>query len=63
MRENRPNSNRTKGTIIFTNESAALKGYRSSGAFAMACHAKSGLAQSMGKGIDAAGYRHCQCTD
>ena len=49
MRENRPNSNGTKGTIIFTNASAALKGYPSSGAFAMACHAKSGLAQSMAR--------------
>ena len=49
MRENRPNANGTKGTIIFTNASAALKGYPSSGAFAMACHAKSGLAQSMAR--------------
>src|SRR5437762_4888985 len=36
MRENRPNANGTKGTIISTNASAALKGYPSSGAFAMA---------------------------
>jgi NAD(P)-dependent dehydrogenase (short-subunit alcohol dehydrogenase family) len=49
MRENKPNANGTKGTIIFTNASAALKGYPSSGAFAMACHAKSGLAQSMAR--------------
>ena len=34
---------------VFTNASAALKGYPSSGAFAMACHAKSGLAQSMAR--------------
>jgi hypothetical protein len=27
MRENKPNANGTKGTIIFTNASAALKGY------------------------------------
>src|SRR5262249_195641 len=39
MRENKPNANGTKGTIIFTNASAALKGYPSSGAFAMAWHA------------------------
>jgi NAD(P)-dependent dehydrogenase (short-subunit alcohol dehydrogenase family) len=39
----------TKGTIIFTNASAALKGFPLSGAFAMACHAKSGLAQSMAR--------------
>src|SRR6201981_2443704 len=49
MRENRPNANGAKGTIIFTNASAALKGYPTSGAFAMACHAKSGLAQSMAR--------------
>ena len=49
MHENKPNANGTKGTIIFTNASAALKGYPSSGAFAMACHAKSGLAQSMAR--------------
>src|SRR5262252_3509291 len=49
MRENRPNANGAKGTIIFTNASAALKGYPSSGAFAMACHAKSGLAQSVAR--------------
>jgi NAD(P)-dependent dehydrogenase (short-subunit alcohol dehydrogenase family) len=49
MRENEPNASGVKGTIIFTNASAALKGYPSSGAFAMACHAKSGLAQSMAR--------------
>jgi NAD(P)-dependent dehydrogenase (short-subunit alcohol dehydrogenase family) len=49
MSENQPNANGTKGTIIFTNASAALKGFPLSGAFAMACHAKSGLAQSMAR--------------
>ena len=49
MLENVPNPNGTKGTIIFTNASAALKGFPLSGAFAMACHAKSGLAQSMAR--------------
>jgi NAD(P)-dependent dehydrogenase (short-subunit alcohol dehydrogenase family) len=49
MRENKPNANCVKGTIIFTNASAALKGYPLSGAFAMACHAKAGLAQSMAR--------------
>ena len=49
MRENKPDANGTKGTIIFTNASAALKGFPSSGAFAMACQAKSGLAQSMAR--------------
>ena len=49
MRENRPGANGARGTIIFTNASAALKGFPASGAFAMACHAKSGLAQSMAR--------------
>jgi NAD(P)-dependent dehydrogenase (short-subunit alcohol dehydrogenase family) len=49
MLENEPNTNGTKGTIIFTNASAALKGFPLSGAFAMACQAKSGLAQSMAR--------------
>lgn len=38
-----------KGTIIYTNASGAFKGYPKSGAFAMACHGKSGLAQSMAR--------------
>ena len=49
MRENKPGANGARGTIIFTNASAALKGYPSSGAFAMACHAKAGLAESMAR--------------
>jgi NAD(P)-dependent dehydrogenase (short-subunit alcohol dehydrogenase family) len=49
MRENKPNANGAKGTIIFTNASAALKGFPLSGAFAMACQAKSGIAQSMAR--------------
>lgn len=49
MRENKPNANGARGTIIFTNASAALKGFPTSGAFAMACQAKSGLAQSMAR--------------
>ena len=49
IRENQPNANGVRGTIIFTNASAALKGYPSSGAFAMSCHAKAGLAQSMAR--------------
>jgi NAD(P)-dependent dehydrogenase (short-subunit alcohol dehydrogenase family) len=49
MRENPPNTSGAKGTIIFTNASAALKGFPSSAAFAMACQAKSGLAQSMAR--------------
>ncbi len=38
-----------RGTILFTNASAAFKGYPLSGAFAMACHAKAGLAESMAR--------------
>lgn len=38
-----------RGTMIFTNASAALKGYPMSAAFAMACHAKRGLAESMAR--------------
>jgi NAD(P)-dependent dehydrogenase (short-subunit alcohol dehydrogenase family) len=49
MRENRTAANGAKGTIIFTNASAAIKGFPTSGAFAMACQAKSGLAQSMAR--------------
>ncbi|MEA2809437.1 MAG: hypothetical protein QOJ17_3578, partial [Rhodospirillaceae bacterium] len=49
MGENKPNVHGVKGTIIFTNASAALKGFPLSGAFAMACHAKAGLAQSMAR--------------
>jgi NAD(P)-dependent dehydrogenase (short-subunit alcohol dehydrogenase family) len=49
MRENEPNANGARGTIIFTNASAALKGFALSGAFAMACQAKAGLAQSMAR--------------
>lgn len=49
MRKNEPNANGARGTIIFTNASAALKGYPLSGAFAMACHAKAGLAESMAR--------------
>lgn len=49
MRDNPVNAQGKKGTIIITNASASLKGFPSSGAFAMACHAKSGLAESMAR--------------
>jgi NAD(P)-dependent dehydrogenase (short-subunit alcohol dehydrogenase family) len=49
MRSNTPRANGAKGTIIFTNASAALKGFPLSGAFAMACQAKAGLAQSIAR--------------
>lgn len=44
-----PNESGVRGTIIFTNASAALKGFPLSAAFAMACHAKTGLAESMAR--------------
>jgi len=49
MRDNPPDATGARGTIIFTNASAALKGFPASAAFAMACQAKSGLAQSMAR--------------
>lgn len=42
-------ANGHRGTIIYTNASAAFKGYPKSGAFAMASHGKSGLAESMAR--------------
>jgi NAD(P)-dependent dehydrogenase (short-subunit alcohol dehydrogenase family) len=49
MRAHAVGDNGGRGTIIFTNASAAIKGFPGSGAFAMACHAKAGLAESMGR--------------
>ena len=49
MLDQQANANGTKGTIIFTNASAALKGFPLSAAFAMSCQAKAGLAQSMAR--------------
>jgi NAD(P)-dependent dehydrogenase (short-subunit alcohol dehydrogenase family) len=49
MLQNTPAATGTRGTIVFTNASAALKGFPASGAFAMACQAKAGLAQSMAR--------------
>jgi NAD(P)-dependent dehydrogenase (short-subunit alcohol dehydrogenase family) len=49
MRENPLGANGARGTIVFTNASAAIKGYPASGAFAMACQAKRGLAESMAR--------------
>ena len=63
MLGNEPDTNGARGTIIFTNASAALKGFPSSGAFAMACHAKSGLRAKHGKRTDAARYPHRECAD
>jgi NAD(P)-dependent dehydrogenase (short-subunit alcohol dehydrogenase family) len=49
MLENEPDARGCRGTIVFTNASAAFKGYPRSGAFAMASHAKAGLAESMAR--------------
>lgn len=49
MLANTPDAQGAKGTIVFTNASAALKGFPASAAFAMACQAKTGLAQSMAR--------------
>lgn len=49
MLGNPPGPQGARGTLIFTNASASLKGFPSSGAFAMACHAKTGLAESMAR--------------
>jgi NAD(P)-dependent dehydrogenase (short-subunit alcohol dehydrogenase family) len=48
MLEN-PMQDSGRGTIIFTNASAAKKGFPLSGAFATACHGKAGLAESMAR--------------
>ncbi len=47
--ESRDGHSGHKGTILFTNASAAFKGYPRSGAFAAASHGKAGLAQSMAR--------------
>ncbi|MFT7245148.1 MAG: NAD(P)-dependent dehydrogenase (short-subunit alcohol dehydrogenase family) [Candidatus Azotimanducaceae bacterium] len=49
MLENAVDERGVRGTIIYTNASAAIKGYPKSGAFAAASHGKSGLAQSMAR--------------
>ncbi len=49
MLSNSLDANGSRGTIIFTNASAAFKGYPQSGAFAIASHGKAGLAQSLAR--------------
>ncbi len=44
-----PMTERGRGSIIYTNASAAKKGFPLSGAFATACHGKAGLAESMAR--------------
>jgi NAD(P)-dependent dehydrogenase (short-subunit alcohol dehydrogenase family) len=50
-----------RGTILFTNASAAFKGYPKSGAFAIAAHGKSGLAQSMARELMPQGIHVAHC--
>ena len=49
MLRTEPEGDAHRGTILFTNASAALKGFAKSGAFAMACQAKRGLAESLAR--------------
>ena len=49
MLAHEPRNDGHRGTILFTNASAAFKGYPQSGAFAIASHGKAGLAQSMAR--------------
>lgn len=50
-----------RGTILFTNASAAFKGYPRSGAFAIASHGKAGLAQSMARELGPEGIHVVHC--
>jgi len=50
-----------RGTILFTNASAALKGYPKSGAFAIASQGKAGLAQSMARELMPQGVHVVHC--
>lgn len=50
-----------RGTILFTNASAAFKGYPLSGAFAAASHGKSGLAESMARELMPQGIHVVHC--
>ena len=60
MLEAPPPDDGHRGTILYTNASAALKGFPKSGAFAMACHAKAGLAQSMARELGPQGIHVAQ---
>ena len=44
-----PTADGRRGSIIYTNASAAFKGYPNSGAFALSSHGKAGLAESMAR--------------
>ena len=59
MLDNDPGDNGGRGTIIFTNASAAFKGYPRSGAFGIASHGKAGLAESMARELMPKGIHVC----
>ena len=63
MRENKPNANGTKGTIIFTNASAALKGFPVERCLCdgMSCEVRTRAEH--GEGTDAAGHPRRKCAD
>jgi len=50
-----------RGTLIFTNASASLKGFPKSGAFAAACQGKAGLAESMARELMPKGVHVANC--
>lgn len=50
-----------RGTILFTNASAAFKGYPRSGAFAIASRGKAGLAESMARELMPQGIHVAHC--
>ena len=50
-----------RGTILFTNASAAIKGYPLSAAFALASHGKAGRAQSMARELGPQGIHVVHC--
>jgi NAD(P)-dependent dehydrogenase (short-subunit alcohol dehydrogenase family) len=50
-----------RGTILFTNASAAFKGYPKSAAFAIAAHGKAGLAESLARELMPQGIHVVHC--
>lgn len=60
MLQRPPNADGVRGAIIFTNASPSLKGFAQSAAFAMACQAKTGLAQSMARELGPQGIHVAQ---
>ena len=54
-------SDGSRGTILFTNASAAIKGYPLSAAFAIASQGKAGLAQSMARELGSKGVHVVHC--